>query len=215
MVDCCQRAGIENQFDAKTATQELRRLRDAGPRATTRMLTDALPRQVVSQGSVLDIGGGVGAISHELLEAGAREAVQVDISPAFVDAARAEAKRRGHDDRLAFVHGDFVEVASEVPPSDIVTLDRVICCYPDMERLVSLSAQKARQLYAAVYPRRVWWTVPVFVLMNAWYRIRRTTFRVYLHPPARIDAILEREGLKRYFTRNTFIWRVAAYRRAA
>ncbi|HJU66443.1 MAG TPA: class I SAM-dependent methyltransferase, partial [Gemmatimonadaceae bacterium] len=99
MVDCCQRAGIERQFDAKTAAQELRRLRKEGPRATTGMLTDALPRQVVSGGSVLDIGGGVGAISHELLEAGARESVQVDISAGFIDAAHEEATRRGHDDR--------------------------------------------------------------------------------------------------------------------
>jgi magnesium-protoporphyrin O-methyltransferase len=213
MVDCCQRAGIEQEFDARTAAQELRRLRKVGPRPTTRMLTDALPRQVVSGGTVLDIGGGVGAISHELLEAGARESLQVDISAGFIDAAREETQRRGHGDRMRFVHADFVDVGGDIPAADVVTLDRVICCYPDVERLVSLSAQKARRLYAAVYPRRVWWVFPAIMLINLWSRIRGSSFRSYLHPPELIDAILEREGLKRYFVRDTFIWRVAAYLR--
>lgn len=49
-----------------------------------------------------------------------------------VDAAQEEAKRKGLDDRIRFYHGDFVDLASEIPPADIVTLDRVICCYPDI-----------------------------------------------------------------------------------
>jgi magnesium-protoporphyrin O-methyltransferase len=52
-----------------------------------------------------------------------------------------------------FLRGDFVALASELPSVDIVTLDRVICCYPHMEALVAGSASKARRLYGAVFPR--------------------------------------------------------------
>jgi 23S rRNA G2069 N7-methylase RlmK/C1962 C5-methylase RlmI len=48
--------------------------------------------------SSLNIGGGVGAIYHQLLASGARTAVHVDVSPGYLNAAREEAERRGHAD---------------------------------------------------------------------------------------------------------------------
>ena len=157
MVTCCQCEGIERQFGRRTARWELRRFRKRGPAVTTRMLIDALRREGVSGASILDIGGGVGAIYHELLASGARNAVHVDVSPDYLAVAREEAERRGQADRVEFVRGDFVDLAAARSESDVVTLDRVICCYPDMDRLVALSADKARRLFGAIYPREAWW----------------------------------------------------------
>jgi magnesium-protoporphyrin O-methyltransferase len=163
---------------------------------------------------VLDLGAGIGAIHHALLERGAKRAVHVDISPDYVDAARDESARRGVADRVRFVTGDFVDLASQIDAADVVTLDRVICCYPDMELLVTRSAEKARRLYGAVYPRDRWWTRAGIVAMNGMKRLRGSAFRSYLHSPAAIDALLRRFGLERRSTQRTWFWEVVVYRRA-
>ena len=77
----------------------------------------------------------------------------MEASAAYLAAAREETARRGHTDRLKAHHGDFVALAPEIPSADIVTLDRVICCYRDMPALVAQSAARARKLYGVVYPR--------------------------------------------------------------
>ncbi|MGE5101239.1 MAG: methyltransferase domain-containing protein, partial [Deltaproteobacteria bacterium] len=75
----------------------------------------------VDGASLLDIGGGVGAIHHTLLDAGATNARHVDVSPDYINAAREEAGRRGHADRVLFLRGDFVQLAPEVADADVVT----------------------------------------------------------------------------------------------
>lgn len=216
MVTCRQCEGIERQFGRRTAQWELRRFRKRGPAATTRMLIDALRREGVTDASILDVGGGIGAIYHELLaSAGARDAVHVDVSPDYLRVAREEAERRGHADRVEFVRGDFVEVAPARAAADVVTLDRVICCYPDMERLVALSAAKARRLLGAVYPREAWWMRAAAAAINVISGVRRSAFRTYLHPPAAIDAVLRAHGLERRSFRRTLGWEVVVYARRA
>src|SRR5205085_7538101 len=136
MVTCSHCAGIEQQFGRKKAEKELQRFCGRGPVPSTQRLIDDLRAAGVANASLLDIGGGVGAIHHALLDVGASSAVQVDVSADYIDVSRDEAARRDHVDRVRFVHGDFVRVASGLPDADIVTLDRVICCYRGMEALV-------------------------------------------------------------------------------
>lgn len=217
MVTCRQCEGIERQFGRRTAQWELKQFRKRGPAATTRLLIGALRREGVSDASILDIGAGVGAIYHELLATGARNAVHVDVSPDYLRVAREEAERRGHVARVQFVRGDFVEVAGGLPDADVVTLDRVICCYPDMERLVARSAGKARGLVGAVYPRDSWWMRLAATAVNVFSRLRRSAFRTYVHSPAAIGAVLRRQGFDRRRFARTLAWEVVVYakRRAA
>jgi hypothetical protein len=107
---------------------------------------------------LLDIGGGVGVIQYELLAAGLDHDTYVEASTAYFNAARTEAQQRGYSEQVSYHRGSFVELAQEIAPADIVTLDRVICCYPDMQKLVGLSAVLARKWYGLVYPRDTWWT---------------------------------------------------------
>jgi magnesium-protoporphyrin O-methyltransferase len=156
-MSCCQCHGIQTLFSERVARHDLKRYRRKGPLQTTRILLDALRAEGVADASLLDIGGGVGAITHELLSAGAAKATVVDASPAYLQAAQAEAERQGHRDRITYRFGDFVALAPEMAPVDVVTLDRVICCSDDMQALVSASAEKAGRLYGVVYPRDTWW----------------------------------------------------------
>jgi SAM-dependent methyltransferase len=211
---CCPTQAIAGQFGRETAREELHRYRSDGPLPTTHALVDALVSQGVADADVLDVGAGIGAIHHALLERGAKRAVHVDISPDYVEAAREESTRRGQADRVRFVTGDFVALAPQIAAADVVTLDRVICCYPDMEPLVARSAEKARRLYGAVYPRDGWWIRVGILAMNGMKRLRGSAFRSYLHSPEAIDAVLRRLGLERRSTQRTWFWEVVVYRRA-
>jgi magnesium-protoporphyrin O-methyltransferase len=212
-MSCCgQCAGIEREFNAQVAARELTAYRRHGVRGTTRLLIDLLRQHPVEGATLLDIGGGVGAIQHELAPRVGR-IISVEASSAYVHAQQAEAARRGYADRAAYLAGDFVALADMVQSGDIVTLDRVICCYHDMPSLVTLSAARARRLYGAVFPRRTWWNALGIVLLNAVSRIRRSPFRSFLHPPERIDALLRDSGLHPRAVRETLFWRVAVYAR--
>ena len=212
MVSCCECEGIATQFGRETARRELRRFRRRGPRHTTQLLLDDLRAAGIAGASLLDIGGGIGAIHHTLLDAGAREAVHVDVSPDYIAAAQDEAGRRGHADRVRFIHADFVEAANELPSADVVTLDRVICCYPDMDLLVGTAARKARRFFSAVYPRDAWWVRSVVRTINVILRVRRTAFRVFVHSPAAIDSVLRGNGLEQATLHRTAVWEVVVYR---
>jgi len=209
----CQCECYSSQFDEKHAIKDLKRYRANGPDKTTRLLLGLLEAEGVRGASVLDVGGGVGVVHHELLAAGAQTAVHVDATAANIRAAEEEATRQGHAGRVKFLQGDFVTLAPDISAADVVTLDRVICCYPDMERLVSASASRARRLYGAVFPRERWFLRLMVALGNLARRLRRNAFRAYVHPVREIDATIRRQGLSARRIHDTFVWRVVVYSR--
>ena len=141
---CCHCQGVARVFDEKMAKRQLRHYRRKGPGKGTRQLIDEVAADGVEGRTFIDIGGGVGAIQHDLMERGAVGGTSADASPAYLAAARAEAEVRGYADRIRYVEGDFVERAGEVDPADLVTLDRVVCCYPDMPALLVAAARLTR-----------------------------------------------------------------------
>ena len=210
---CKQCQGIEEFFDEKEADKDLAAYRKKGPAKTTRMLVDAIAAQGVNGGSLLDIGGGVGAIQNELLKAGVETAVSIDASSAYERVAAQEAERQGHTDRISRHHGDFVDIAPHLGEADIVTLDRVICCYHDVQKLVGLSSQKAKRLYAVVFPRENLLSKLGFGVFNMYFRLRRSPFRIFVHPTSVVEALVEANGLRRQSYRKTLIWQVVVYAR--
>lgn len=200
-------------FDEEAADNDLRVYRAEGLDETTAWLVEALTGYDVEGQTLLDIGGGVGMIQHELLKAGAVSAVHVDASSAYINAAKREAKRRKLGDRIAWHFGNFVDLAKNLEPADIVTLDKVICCYPDMPGLVRASARLTKRYYAIVVPRDRWWFRLAVGLMNAFQAITRNPYRVFVHSHKQIEAIIAKAGLKRSFSRHNFIWQVLVYSR--
>lgn len=211
-MDCCQCQGLERETK-KWALEDLALYRRGKPVKTTPMLIRTLVDRGVDGLTLLDIGGGIGAVQLELLRAGATSATSVEASAAYLDVARQEAARAAMDQRITYFHGDFVSLASGIPEADIVTLDRVICCYDDVEVLVSLSAAKARKLYGLVYPRAVWWVKMGLFFENLGYRIRRSPFRAFVHPTELVDRLVRNAGLKEIHHRTTFAWQVVIYQR--
>lgn len=213
-MDCCQCQGIEGFFNQREADRTLNTYRRKGPARSTRILLDAMRRMGVQGATLLDIGGGIGAIQLGLLSDGAASATDVDASSAYLAAAREEGTRRGYGDRITYQHGNFVDLAPTIEPADIVTLDRVICCYHDMRGLVGASAAKARRLYGLVYPREGWGTSLFFLVVNAVLRLQRNPFRIFAHRTRDVEAVLREAGLERRYRRNAGFWQVAVYARA-
>jgi magnesium-protoporphyrin O-methyltransferase len=211
----CDCPGCPNVFKDKFAEADLRNYRRKGPDPTTKELIDAIVAEGVDGASVLDIGGGIGAIQLELLAAGASSTESVDASPPYVATARAEAARRGFGDRARHLEGDFVRLAGEVAPADVVTLDRMVCCYSDMPRLVGRSVEHARRMIGLVYPRSTWWTRTLARILNLIGAVTRDKLRWYIHQETEVDRLVRAAGFERRYLRRHFLWQVVLYVRPA
>ena len=201
-------------YNDKRAASDLRKYRKDGPIPSTRALIDALKAEGVEGVTLLDIGGGIGAIQHELIDAGVSHATSVDASAPYLDAAREESERRGFADHVTYLHGDFVELAESVPPAEIVTLDRVINVYPDWERLAGLAAARAERLYCLVYPRDTRMVRLVIFMMNLFLSLLRKPVRAAVRSPDAIERIARENGLSPHVSRNIgAAWQVSIYHR--
>jgi len=209
--NCCQ---MENDtFGEDSARADIRSYRKRGPARQTKLLLEAIRSLHLKNAALLDIGGGIGAIHHELLEDVATKATHVDASSAYLKEAREEAARREHSERVNFVHADFTDVAGELPKADIVTLDRVICCYPNFRGLLSAAAEHSSNTLALTYPREVWYLRVGFKIVNFFQSLGKDPFRIFLHPIHEIDLLLKREGFRRLSVRRLFVWEIALYQK--
>jgi len=202
-------------YDEKVAAADVRRYKENGPRPWTRTLIEAIKAEGVEGATLLDIGGGIGVIQHELLDSGAARATSVEASSAYLAAARRESDRRGLVDRVTYHHGDFVDLAETIRPADVVTLDRVLNVYPDWERLASLSAERARRLYGVVIPRDTPFVRLVVSAINLVLRLRRKQVRATVIPINELERVGRENGLSQCFVQTVGpAWQVVLYRRA-
>ena len=208
---CCQCQGIENMFDKKAARRALKRYLKKGPSKTTGMLLKAIHKTGVKGLDFLDIGGGVGAIQYDLIKAGASNGASIEASSSYIDLVKEEIHKNNLAEIIDFKHGDFTAIASDVDSADIVTMDKVICCYDDMSELVRLSSKLSRKIYAVIYPRDVWWTKLALPFINFYPIIKGSPFRVFIHPTKKVEEIIFRNGLKRDYYDTTLFWQVAIF----
>ncbi len=195
------------------AERDLRRYRRRCAGATTRLLLAELRRWPLEGRRLLDVGGGIGIISRELAGTGVASATIVEASPAYLEVTRREAGSQYGSRPTQFILRDFALIAGTLPEADVVTLDRVVCCYPDAEALLRQAAGQARQLLAFTYPRDRWYVRTLIVLENLWLRLTGKEFRAFVHTPERMGAVLEAAGLVRATRRETLVWTLDLYRR--
>jgi SAM-dependent methyltransferase len=209
--NCCEIT--DNAFSEAEARAEIRNYRKRGPANQTKLLLEAVRSLGLKDIALLDIGGGIGAIYHDLLRDVAREATHVDASSAYLKEAKEETKRRGNIDRVQFIHADFTDVASDLPQVDIVTLDRVVCCYPDYRGLLKAAAARSQRALALTYPRETWYLRIGLRVINFFQRLMRNPFRVFLHPIAEMESLLKHEGFVKTSMRRASVWEMALYQR--
>lgn len=210
---CCAPSGYDELFSKKRARRDARSYRRRGLHAPARWIVDTLRQAGVEGATVLEPGGGVGAIQLELLKAGAARSTIVELSPAYDEAAAELARQAGLEERIQRRHGDFA--TDGIEPADIVVMHRVVCCYPDDERLLGAAAEHARRLLVFTYPPRNLGSRAVFGAFNLVMRLRGKEFRAFAHPPEAMEAVVRRHGFEPFSHRRRGIWRGIALARRA
>jgi magnesium-protoporphyrin O-methyltransferase len=211
-VSACCAPSYRKVFSKRLARRDARRYRRRGLDRTAQLIVDGLAERGVSDATVLEVGGGVGAIEIELLKAGAREATVVELSEEYDGEAAQLLAENGLQSRVARRHGDFVELERDVDAADVVVMHRVVCCYPDPESLVGAAGLHARRLLALSFPRDNWWVRVGWYVVDAWFRLVYR-FESFVHPHERILAAAAGVGFTPVHEHSGPLWHVAVFER--
>jgi magnesium-protoporphyrin O-methyltransferase len=213
-VSCCPPKGYETLFGERSARRDAKRYRRKGLDETAERMVEFLRSRGIEGATVLEIGGGVGAIEAELLKAGAERAVDVELSPYYEAAARKLWGEEGLADRIEYRVANVAEDGKDVGPADVVLMHRVVCCYPDYDELIGAAAERAHRYLVMSFPRERTASHLVVRGINLVARLLRWEHRSYVHPVAEMLASGERRGLKPVLERRGRIWQVAAFERS-
>jgi SAM-dependent methyltransferase len=183
----------------------------------TKPLVEALERTGLEGRTVLDVGCGVGDLMLALLARGASVGTGMDLGAGGIHHARALAAERGLADRATFVVGDGA--VAPLGAADVVVLNRVLCCYPDVASLIANTTGAARHVFAFTAPEdrgvagalnrvSTWCS-------NRWYRLRRKKyhgFRVFVHDLDALEATVRSAGFeRRHDDRVRGVWRLEVF----
>ncbi|HXV32404.1 MAG TPA: class I SAM-dependent methyltransferase [Gaiellaceae bacterium] len=212
---CTPPRGYTRIFSRRTARRDAKRYRRDGLDDTAAVMVRFLEERGVEGVSVLEIGGGVGAIQVELLEAGAATATNLELSPEYEEEAATLAREHGVEERVERRLGDVVQAPALAGEADAVVMHRVVCCYPDYDALVGAAAERARRYLVMSFPRPRWAVRTGLGALNLVARLLRWEYRTWVHPPEAIVAAAERRGLALAAESSGKVWQVAALERAA
>jgi magnesium-protoporphyrin O-methyltransferase len=213
MAQCCDPRGCDEFFGSGFARRMAGRYRKRGLDRTARRMVAFVADHGVEGETVMEIGGGIGDIQIELLKRGAARTVNLELSPGYDGEAQrllAEAGLGGRAERR--IH-DIAVDPEGVDAADVVVLHRVVCCYPDYERLLGAAADCARRLLVFSHPPRSLVSRAFFAAQNAFFRLRGSEFRTFAHPPAAMLDVLTARGLQPEFSHRGIVWRVAGLER--
>lgn len=201
----------DTTFDEKKAGSQFKDYLRKGPRKDTGKLLEAIRQLPVEGRTLLDIGGGIGALVFELLEAGMEQATHIELSNAYRRVFLAEVERRNYSEKVVSRQGDFTDLHEEITPADLVALDKVICCYEDYEQLVRRSLAKAERWYAYSIPRNVWWVRLAHWLEKQVKKLKGKTNTFHLHPTEQIERLAEEAGFRKIEQRHQLEWLIVVF----
>jgi 2-polyprenyl-3-methyl-5-hydroxy-6-metoxy-1,4-benzoquinol methylase len=213
MEGCCNPRGCDSFFTPRFARRMAKRYRKRGLDGTARRMVEFLERRGLEGATVLEIGGGVGEIQIELLKRGAARAMNLELSPAYDEEAQRLLREADLESRAERRLHDLAVDPDAVEPADLVVLHRVVCCYPDYERLLGAVAEHARRAVVFSYPPRNVVSRLFVTGANVVFRLRRRQYRSFAHPPAAMLSVLRERGLRDTFAGHSLVWQVAGLER--
>jgi magnesium-protoporphyrin O-methyltransferase len=212
---CCRGRSCEQFFKPRVARRSLEAYRRKGLDALERQIVASVSTGMLDGARVLEIGGGIGRIQAELLDAGADQGEIIELVSAYEPYARELAREKGLEGRTSFHVADILEEPDAVEPADVVILNRVVCCSPDGVALAAAAGRLARQALVLSFPRDLFWVRAGVRMLNAGLWLTRNSFRVYVHRPAALFAAAEAEGVHFREGGHGAFWQWAALRRVA
>lgn len=213
MSDCCNPTGYQDFFNEREARRNLRAYDRRGLDNMAATTVEYLLSRGMEGKTVLEVGGGIGAIQVELLREGAASTVNVELSAGYENVAAKLLQREGLTDRVERRVGDFTDLAPGLEADDVV-MNRVICCYPFMDRLMDAALSSSRRFVAATFPRDRLGTKFALSIGNTYCRIRGIDYRAFVHPPEAIVATATTNGFEVAFQDRDFIWQAVVFERA-
>ena len=213
--DCCGdgRAGYDETFGDRFVRRVSRRYDRHGLDRTQRRIVAFLADRGIEGASVLEIGGGIGEIQIELLRQGAEHVTNTEISRSYEPQAETLLREAGLQDRVTRRFIDIAEQPDAVAEADVVLLHRVVCCYPDYERLLGAAGSHARRLVVFSHPPARLWIRLFMGGENLIRRMRGNGFRTFVHSPRAMTSVMEREGFRLRYRHRGVFWNVVGFER--
>jgi len=207
---CC---GADVFFDEKTAKKQYRQYVKKGPPRVTAKIIQQLTGQTIEGKSMIDVGGGIGALQWWFLQKGGAQTTGIDASSGYLQKAEEHAILNGWSGKAHFIFGDYTEVHTQVGGVDYITLDKVVCCYPNFKEIIETSCQKARTHVALSYP-----VDGVISSIIAWFgslfaKLKSNSFRPYVHPVDKIREVFAQQGYERISHALAFPWHIETYQK--
>lgn len=217
MSNCCPPSSVSQAtgtFFSKRSKRYARSFKRGKLERIQQFVIRELTTQSLSEKQLLDIGCGVGKLHLTLLKHGAHSATAVDMSDEMLKQAKDFAQSFDLEGKVTHRHGDFMDIADTLPSADITLLDKVICCYEDLEGLVSLSAGKTRSTYVLIFPANNLITKIIFKIEILISRMIRSGFRPYWHDWDRVSMLLADKGFAQVNATSKLVWQAAVYQRS-
>ena len=218
MDECCVPPtpdDYEQEFDARFARKLARRYRRRGLTPVAQRIVDFAASNGLEGASVLEIGGGIGDIQVELLLRGAAHTTNLELSGAYEAEALGLLEEKGLRGRASRVLGVDIAISPDaVEPADIVVLNRVVCCYPDFDALLTAAARHSRRVVVYSHPPRTWFTRALLWTGNLFYRLTGNPYRGYIHSPESMIDVLRGNGFSLSYQHPDRVWSVVGAVRA-
>ncbi len=174
-------------------------------------LVEGITSSNVHNKSILEIGCGVGGLHITLLKEGAGSAVGIDIAQGMLDGAKVLAKELGMETRTKYILGDFAQLNGEIEDADITILDKVVCCYEDVNTLLDKSLAKTRSTYALSFPKSSFLIKLFFGFHITVAKLLHWKFRPHWHDWDAVVKRIESAGFKQMYQNATFFWDVRVF----
>jgi SAM-dependent methyltransferase len=204
---------ISQEFD-EDACDFCERYKNKGLSRSSKLLLKFILEGNLQDKAVLDLGCGTGGLSIELLKRGAQNAVGFDLSPRMIEAATQLALATGFESKAKFQEGNAA--TTELPRSDIVVMDKVLCCYSEWKPLLKNATEAGRDMIGFIVPRDEGITKPPFRLalrIANYFQRRRGGVLFYLHPLGTVDKTLRESGFNLRRKQGSRFWLVFLYLR--
>ncbi len=204
---------LADDFDA-AACEYCEDYKTGGLSSSSRVLLASIVERGLTGKSLAELGCGPGGFTVESLKHGASSCVGIDLSPEMIKAANQLANSLGMSDRTKFFVGNAADV--QIPRSDIVVMDKMLCCFPDAHAILKNAVEACNDTVAFVVPRdQGLFLVPLRIgvyFKNLVERMRGKKLGwLYLHSLRVIDNMLGTAGFVNKKRVTSGFWLVFTY----
>ncbi len=211
-MSCCTVDGTGKYFSA-SAGYYARKFQRRGIDRTQKLIVRHLESLGIGGRSVLEAGCGVGGLILTLLRGGAASAVGVEVSDGMVAKANELAAGLGLSDRVRYIIGNMNDLNGSLPKTDIVILDKVLCCTAEPELMADRSAFQCERWLAVSYPRDALIPRVGFKGNTFLGRLLGWSFYPFYHEPDELDRLVVTRGFREVARGQTVIWQVKIFER--